>query len=215
MRDPLHEEAAMADDTITAPAVEAEAPQIEALPADSAPADLGENGVKALQAERNARKAAEKQIADLAAQLDAIRVEQMTDQEKALAVARSEAAETAKVETAATYERRLLEATVKAQAAGRFRDPADALRLLDLTDIPRGDDGVIDDAAIGAALDQILSEKPYLGTDQTPSWPAGDQGPQGPEAARTFTRTQLRDPKFFQDNRDAIMLAQREGRITE
>lgn len=205
----------MADDTITTDAPVAEAPQIEAPTADTPPADLGENGVKALQAERSARKAAEKQIADLAAQLDAIRVEQMTDQEKALAAARSEAADAAKAETVATYERRLLEATVKAQAAGRFRDPADALRLIDLTDLPRGDDGVIDDATIAAALDQILTEKPYLGTDQTPSWPAGDQGPQGPEAARTFSRAQLRDPNFFRENREAILLAQREGRITE
>jgi len=203
----------MADDTQTE-VLEAEAPTIEETPA-TPPADLGENGVKALQAERAARKAAEKQIADLASQLDAIRAEQMTDQEKALAAARSEAAEVAKAETAATYERRLLEATVKAQAAGRFRDPADALRLIDLTDLPRGDDGVIDDAAIGAALDAILTEKPYLGTDQTPQWPAGDQGPQGPEAARIFTRAQLRDPNFFRENREAIMLAQREGRITE
>lgn len=204
----------MADDTLTTDAPEAEAPELE-TPATDAPADLGENGVKALQAERQARKAAEKQIADLAAQLDSIRAEQMTDQEKALAAARSEAAEAAKAETAATYERRLLEATVKAQAAGRFRDPADALRYLDTTDLPRGEDGVIDDAAIGAALDAVLTERPYLGADSAPKWPDGDQGPQGSEAARTFTRAQLRDVEFFQKNRDAILLAQREGRITD
>lgn len=204
----------MADDTTLTDAPVAEETQTEAQPTEP-PADLGENGVKALQAERQARKAAEKQIADLAAQLDSIRAEQMTDQEKALAAARSEAAEAAKAETAATYERRLLEATVKAQAAGRFRDPADALRFLDTTELPRGEDGVIDDAAIGAALDAVLTERPYLAADSALKWPDGDQGPQGSEVARTFTRTQLRDPEFFQKNRDAILLAQREGRITE
>lgn len=201
-------------DEITTDAPEAEAPQTETVPADAPPADLGENGVKALQAERTARKAAEKQIADLAAQLDAIRAEQMTDQEKALAAARVEAAEAAKAETAATYERRLLEATVKAQAAGRFRDPADALRYLDTTDLPRGDDGVLDEAAIGVALDAVLSERPYLAA-AADKWPDGDQGPQGSEVARTFSRAQLRDVEFYRANRDAILLAQREGRITD
>lgn len=205
----------MADDTITADAPEAEVPQPETTPAETPAVDLGENGVKALQAERQARKAAEAQMKDLAAQLDAIRAEQMTDQEKALAAARSEAAAAATAETAAQYERRLLEATVKAQAAGRFRDPADALKLIDLTDLPRGDDGVIDDSAIGVALDAILAEKPYLATDSAPKWPDGDQGPQGSEVARTFTRAQLRDPEFFRANRDAILAAQREGRITQ
>ena len=201
-------------DEITTDAPEAEAPQTETVPADAPPADLGENGVKALQAERTARKAAEKQIADLAAQLDAIRAEQMTDQEKALAAARVEAAEAAKAETAATYERRLLEATVKAQAAGRFRDPADALRYLDTTDLPRGDDGVLDEAAIGVALDAVLTERPYLAA-AADKWPDGDQGPQGSEVARTFSRAQLRDVEFYRANRDAILLAQREGRITD
>lgn len=201
-------------DEITTDAPEAEVPQTETVPADAPPADLGENGVKALQAERTARKAAEKQIADLAAQLDAIRAEQMTDQEKALAAARVEAAEAAKAETAATYERRLLEATVKAQAAGRFRDPADALRYLDTTDLPRGDDGVLDEAAIGVALDAVLSERPYLAA-AADKWPDGDQGPQGSEVARTFSRAQLRDVEFYRANRDAILLAQREGRITD
>lgn len=201
-------------DEITTDAPEAEAPQTETVPADAPPADLGENGVKALQAERTARKAAEKQIADLAAQLDAIRAEQMTDQEKALAAARVEAAEAAKAETAATYERRLLEATVKAQAAGRFRDPADALRYLDTTELPRGDDGVLDEAAIGVALDAVLSERPYLAV-AADKWPDGDQGPQGSEVARTFSRAQLRDVEFYRANRDAILLAQREGRITD
>lgn len=206
----------MADETtITADAPEAEVTETETATVEAPPAELGENGVKALQAEREARKAAERQAKEFAEQLEAIRREQMTDQEKALDAARSEAADAARAETAAAYERRLLEATVKAQAAGRFRDPADALRLLDLTDLPRGDDGVIDETAIGAALDQILTEKPYLGTDQTPQWPAGDGGPQGPEAARTFSRAQLRDPEFFAKNREAILLAQREGRITQ
>ena len=181
----------------------------------SAGDDLGENGVKALKAEREARRTAEKQIVEMTAQLEAIRLEQMTEQEKALAIARAEGAEAATASTSASYEKRLLEATIKAQAAGRFRDPADALRLLDLSDLPRGADGIVAEDAIGSALDSILTEKPYLGLETSPVWPGADGGPQGPEAARSFTREQLKDPTFFQANREAILLAQREGRITQ
>lgn len=56
---------------------------------------LGDAGKKALVAERDARKAAEKAAADLKAQLDAINAEQMSDLEKAQAAAETAAADAA------------------------------------------------------------------------------------------------------------------------
>jgi len=70
-----------------------------AKPSDVAE-QLGENGQKALKAERDARKAAEKALSDLNAQLDQMKQAQMSDLEKAQAQARSfeEAAASAKSE---------------------------------------------------------------------------------------------------------------------
>jgi hypothetical protein len=52
------------------------------------PADLGEAGKKALTAEREARKAAEKSAADLAAQLKAVEDAKLSDLERAQATAK-------------------------------------------------------------------------------------------------------------------------------
>ena len=52
-------------------------------------AELGEGGQKALKAERDARKAAERAAADLQSQLEQIQQAQMSDLEKAQAQARS------------------------------------------------------------------------------------------------------------------------------
>lgn len=203
----------MADEPTTEVS-ETEVPNIEEPPTET-PATLGENGVKALQAERNARQTAEKQLKQLSAELDALRAEQMTEQERALVAARSEAADAAKAEVVAQYESRLLEATIRAQAAGRFRDPSDALKHLDVQALPRREDGTIDDDAIGAAIDTLLAEKSYLGVPNEPAWPDVNGGPQGTSVMGTFTRAQLRDATFYQANKEAILLAQREGRITD
>lgn len=50
---------------------------------DPADKPLGENGEKALKAEREARKAAEQAIAELQKQLDAVNAEKMSDLERA------------------------------------------------------------------------------------------------------------------------------------
>ena len=57
----------------------------EPVATDPAPTDepLGEGGLKALHAERDARAAAEKRAADLQAQIDAIEASKMSDLEKA------------------------------------------------------------------------------------------------------------------------------------
>jgi len=60
--------------TDSAPAVEDQAQE---------PADLGEGGKKALQAEREARRQAEKDAAAFKAQLDALEAEKLSDLEKA------------------------------------------------------------------------------------------------------------------------------------
>lgn len=69
----------------------------------------------------------------------------------------------------------LVRAEVRAAAAGRLRDPADALALLDVAALA-GDGGDIDTAAVAAAVDQLVKDKPYLAAESTGSAPWGDVG---------------------------------------
>lgn len=57
---------------------------------------------------------------------------------------------------------RILKAEVRAAAAGKLADPADALRFLDLSSIEVGEDGEIDAATVASAIDDLITAKPYL-----------------------------------------------------
>lgn len=57
---------------------------------------------------------------------------------------------------------RILRAEVKALAAGKFADPADAPMYLNLDEFDVDDDGEVDGDAIKAALDDVLKKKPHL-----------------------------------------------------
>lgn len=97
-------------------------------------------------------------------------------------------------------------------AAGKLGiiDPDAAYRLLDLNLVEFDDDG--EPQNIEKLLRDLVAEKPYLvaGSGVSPTNPARSVG-----SPPVFTRSQLRDPKFFQAHRDAIMQAVREGRIVE
>lgn len=57
---------------------------------------------------------------------------------------------------------RILRSEIKAAAAGRLADPADALKLLDLSGFEVDDDGNVDEDAIAAAVAELVKNKPYL-----------------------------------------------------
>ena len=89
-------------------------------------------------------------------------------------------------------------------------DPEAAYKLLDLASIEFEEDGT--PRNIEKALRELIAKRPYL---------AGGAAGLATNPARSavnptvFTRSQLRDPKFFQAHRDAIMQAMREGRVVE
>lgn len=151
------------------------------------PPDLGEAGKRALAAERETRKAAEKaqrdaerRIKTMEAELAKFRDADKTELERAVEVARREAAEAAKTEATQSFNRRILEAEVKTAAAGKLSDPTDAVRLLDLDEFAVGDDGTIDAKPIMRAIDALIKEKPYLAAvDPRRRHGSGDGGPRG------------------------------------
>jgi len=108
---------------------------------------------------------------------------------------------------------RTLEYEVKLHAARLgVVDPEAAYRLLDLKQVEFDEDGK--PVNLEKVLKDLVAKKSYLvGATSVAS-------PMNPAQGRVsgqqvFTRSQLRDPKFFASNREAIMQAMREGRILE
>jgi hypothetical protein len=122
-----------------------------------------------LAAERRARVAAEREASKL-------RDEHATDADRAIAAAREEGRREALGQVSA----RMVDAEVRAAAAGRLADPADAVRLLEVASFVDDDTGEIDGPAIAAAIDDLIEQKPYLktsppanGSHPTPPAPQG------------------------------------------
>ncbi len=130
---------------------------------------LGEGGKKALQAERDARTAAEARVKELEAKLS----RKPKPDDKGDAGKDSDGkgdppldAEALKKEVrdeiAAETNARLIRAEVKAAAAGKLADPADAPKFIDLAKIKIGEDGDPDAKQIKKAIEDLLKDKPYL-----------------------------------------------------
>ncbi|MFC8704714.1 hypothetical protein ACFUIV_21305 [Streptomyces anulatus] len=115
-------------------------------------ADLGDKGKRALdsmkgklKAEREKRRTLEQQLAE----------KDGTDEaEKARREAESAALSKANA--------RILRAEVKAAAAGKLADPADAYKFLDLDQFEVDDDGNVDSGEVAEAIDDLIKSKPYL-----------------------------------------------------
>lgn len=123
--------------------------------------ELGEGGKRALQEERDSRKAAERRAKAAEAELEKHRKASQSDQEKALDTARKEG------ESAADerWKTRTVSAEVRAAAAAlKFHDPRDAVVQLhgQLGDITVDDDGEVDGKAIEKLLADLKERKPYL-----------------------------------------------------
>lgn len=122
-----------------------------------------------------------------AAEFDALAEQQKSDAEKAVDAARREG----RSEALKAANDRLLKAEVRAAAAQKLADPADAVRLLDLASFAVGDDGEIDGAAIAAAVDQLVTDKPYLAAKPTGFQGSGGGGPRGGRPGTGPTLPQL------------------------
>lgn len=89
-------------------------------------------------------------------------------------------------------------------------DPEAAWRLLNLAELEFDEGGKPKNAEV--KLKELIKNKPYLGgnTQYASTNPARSS-----TIPTTFTRSQLRDTKFFAEHRAEIMQAMQEGRILE
>ena len=176
--------------------------QVESADQPDAPENtLGDPGKKALDAERQARREAEKRAKradDLEAELNKLREQQMSEQEKAINTARDEARREAETE----FARERLTDRIRVAAARRLNDPEDAVRLLDLDGIDPSAENVT--SAIEEQIGQLIESKPYLAvTSATPSGSTDAGSRQTPPQERQLTREDLKSmtPQQINDAR--------------
>jgi hypothetical protein len=199
----------MADEQVQGATPEAQDATSE--PDQSTPAtgtDLGPAGKAALEKERQARREAERQLAQLREELRKREESQLSEVDRAqrrLAELERTLAERERV----IQERTIRAAAVEAAARLGFRDPGDAVRLLDPAELAFDEDGM--PTNVGDLLGSLAKAKPYLLASAGPGNP--DAGRSGRPAVVTYTREQIRDPQFFEEHRDDIMRAAAEGRI--
>ncbi len=134
---------------------------------------LGDPGKRALDAMKQARNEAREQAAAMKAQLEALQAKIAgTEAEHAARLER----ERVQAEAVAKANERILRAEVRAAAAGKLNDPADALRYLDLSDLEVSADGETDAAAIAARLEDLIKSKPYLAAPVAPRFDSSADG---------------------------------------
>jgi len=140
------------------------------------PADLGETGKNAIDRMKATVAAAKAEAAQTRAELDELRRQSMTDQEKAIAAAREEGA----ASVTAMVNERILLAEIRAAAAGKLNDPADAVLLIDPKQFTISPDGTVDTSAINSAIETLVKSKPYLATSKVSTKSgSADQGATG------------------------------------
>lgn len=120
---------------------------------------LGDPGKRALDAMKTKWKDADRlakqretELAALRAQVDGREAEHQAEQD----------AQRVRDEALAAANARVRRSEIKAAAAGKFNDPADAFNYLDLDSFEADEQGDFDTDAINAAIDDLLMRKPYL-----------------------------------------------------
>ncbi|WP_086809826.1 hypothetical protein [Streptomyces reticuliscabiei] len=170
--------------------------------ADDGADDLGDKGKRALasmkgkwKSERDKRKQLEDQLAQQGSADEAETVRRKAEQD---ALAKANA--------------RILRAEVKAAAAGKLADPADAFKFLDLDQFEVDDDGNVDSEEVAEAIDELVKSKPYLAAATAKRFQgAGDGG-----AARKASRPkQLTKQDLKTMSADQIVAAQDAGQLDD
>lgn len=114
-------------------------------------------------------KQAQKRIEEIEAKLAKIDDANKTEQEKALDAARKEAAEETRTELQNEVRAERLSAAIARQAADKFADIDDAIRLLDTDNADLfNDEGQLQNEALTDALNDLLERKPHLGKKDAP-----------------------------------------------
>jgi len=179
---------------------------VQAAPETEAPEDLGDPGKRALQAERQARRDAEKQLREFRERLTAMEEAQNKTAEERAALEQQREIERAALTKA---NERILAAELRAAAKGELADPTDALTFIDRSSFEVGDDGSVDGDAIATAIVELIERKPYLAARrETKVEGSADGGTRDASRPRQWTRQDLsgKTPQQIDEAREAGLL---------
>lgn len=177
---------------------------------------LGEAGTKALErmkAERKQLKSELRQFKELGLSPEEIRNlrspkkddngDDAPDLDQVRAEVQREATEKANA--------RILRSEVKAAAAGKLADPADAHRFLDLSEFEVDADGNVDETEIADAIADLIKSKPYLAVQDGRRFKGDADG-----GARKESRpAQLSRDDLSRMSPGQIETARKEGRLND
>lgn len=118
--------------------------------------DAGKKAIDAMKAERNEARAEQKRVM---AELEALKAAaEGREKEHQAELERQKL----KDEAIAEANQRVLKAEVRAAAAGKLADPADALKFIDFSSFEVTEEGSVDASGIADAIEVLLKDKPYL-----------------------------------------------------
>lgn len=125
-----------------------------------------------------------------------------------------------KAELQTKYERSAKANALKVEALKQGTVDADAVvALSNLDDVELSEDGSVNTQTVTAVIEKLKSEKAYLfgegGSNNTTIGNKGGAPNGGSSQTPYFKRSQLRDSKFYEENKTEIMKAVREGRIID
>lgn len=143
-------------------------------------ADPVEGLKTALASERTLHKQAREQAKEAQREAEKLRRDKVGEIEQAKADAKAEA----RKEVLQEVQSRLLEASIKAHAAGKLRKPEYALRLIDKASLVN-EDGEVVDKKVAEAIDALLKEDPALGVDEKRPLGGGSPRPGTPGSGKT------------------------------
>lgn len=170
--------------------------------------DLGDAGKKALDAMKAQRKAANdraKAAEERATALEtALAAKDKPAEEQALDAARAEA----RAEAQKAADARILKSELRAVAAGKLANPADALAFIDLSEFTVDADGEPDSDALNEAITDLLKARPYLAANpnQNPFQGQGDGGAKPPAKPEATLDEQIAEANAKNDFRTVIRL---------
>ncbi|MGW3936449.1 hypothetical protein [Streptomyces phaeochromogenes] len=163
---------------------------------------LGEPGKRALASMKGKWRAERDRARDLERQL----AEKDGADESETVRRKAEADATAKANG------RILKAEVKAAAAGKLADPADAYKFLDLDQFEVDDDGNVDSEEVAEAIEELIKTKPYLAAATAKRFQGTGDGGAARKAGRPKQLTQ-QDLKSMTP--EAIDKARIDGRLDD
>lgn len=141
----------------------------------------------------------------LKAQIDGREAEHKAEQE----------AQRLKDEALSAANDRILKAEVRAAAAAKLADPTDALRFIDLSEFEVGSDGEVDSSQIADAIDNLMTQKPYLAAQGKRFEGSADGGARN-DSGRPSQLTEADVKRLSEEGKHAeIVQAKAEGRLAD